>query len=156
MERPKPHAVTSAAGVGHTRSGFVLAAVLLSMLLIAALLAAVFFVTTEETRAALASRDGENALAEAESRVLTAVDAIPADGQLPAVGETRSFGVADGAAAYATRLDSTLVWIVGEAHSGGSAKSAVRRIGVLASISVDSTGSIRVDQITDRGWSELF
>jgi hypothetical protein len=140
------------------RRGFVLAIALLSILLIAALMAAVFFATTEETRTAVAVARSETALTDAESAVFSALAAI-AKGttEPPPVGETQATSdVLGGSSVHVTRLDSTLVWVVGESSGEGGNAGAVRRVGVFAVITIDSTGSIRVSPIPERGWSELF
>jgi Tfp pilus assembly protein PilX len=140
------------------RRGFVLAAALLSMLLIAALLAAVFFATTEETRTAVASTASDAALSDAESAVQARVEALASgSGRFPEIGQTEAASDASGRwSVYVTRLDSTLIWIVGEATGTGAMTGTVRRIGVFAAMSTDSIGSIRLSPIPERGWSELF
>jgi hypothetical protein len=128
------------------------------MLLIAALMAAVFFATTEETRTSVAASGSEIALSDAESAIQARLEALASDGgQVPAIGQTETASDASGrSSVHVTRLDSTLVWIVGEAGGSGAMTGAVRRIGLFAAISIDSTGSIRVSPIPERGWSELF
>ena len=135
-----------------------LAAALLCMLLIAALMAAIFFATTEETRTAVAATASGNALSDAESAVQRVVEALASgSSQIPGLGQTQT--VSDEAARSSvsvTRLDSTLVWIVAEARGSGAMTGAVRRAGVFVTTSIDSTGSIRLAPIPERGWSELF
>ena len=142
---------------GHRR-GFVLAAALLSVLLIAALMAAVFFATTEETRTTAAASETEHALTEAESALTARVEAI-AGGltAAPSPGETESVSDPAGRwSVYVTRLDSTILWVVGEGYGDQRMKGAVRRVGVFLALGIDSAGSIRVSRIPDRGWSELY
>jgi hypothetical protein len=136
----------------------VLALALLSIILIAALMAAVFFATTEETRTAAATSRSEKALSEAESAVYDALGTMAdADHESLGVGQSRTLSDELGrSSVYVTRLDSTLLWIVGESRGEGTTMGAVRRIGVFAAITSDSTGSIRVSPIPERGWSELF
>jgi hypothetical protein len=138
--------------------GFVLAAALLSMLLITALLAAVFFATTEETRTGIASLASERALLNAESALQSTLDALAACAcEAPDIGRTTTFRDASGGSSvHITRLDSTLLWIVAESSERAGMGGAVRRVGLFASLSIDSTGSIRVSPIPERGWSELF
>ena len=135
-----------------------LAAALLSMLLIAALMAAVFFATTEETRTAVATSASEGALLGAESAVQATLEALSnGTGQPPRIGQRQTFSDRSaGSSVNVTRLDSTLVWIVAEASGKGALGGAMRRIGLFAAVSFDSTGSIRVAPIPERGWSELF
>lgn len=140
------------------RPGFALAAALLSMLLIAALMAAVFFATTEETRTAVATSTSEKSLTDAESAAFVALEAMSNGSREPPLpGETRT--VSDGlgrSSVYVTRLDSTLLWVVGESRGEGATIGAVRRVGFFAVVTMDANGSIRVSPIPERGWSELF
>ena len=140
------------------RQGFVLAAALLSTLLIAALMAATFFAATEETRTAVATTMSENALADAESAVAATIGAMANRSVLPpGLGQTTIQGDASGRwSVHVTRLDSTLLWIVGEATSDRGMLGTTRRVGVLAAIAIDPAGSMRVSLIPERGWSELF
>jgi hypothetical protein len=57
---------------------------------------------------------------------------------------------------YVTRLDSTMYSIVAEAVSDPSHSGARRRIGVVAQAVRDAQGSIVIDPISERAWSELF
>jgi type II secretory pathway pseudopilin PulG len=144
---------------GEDRNGFVLAAALLALVLIAALVAGVLFSATEETRIGAASTRRQLALSAAES----AIEATIADwrSRWPApsvVGDTRSIGLEDlgvPVIVYVTRLDSTIYWIVADA--GDAAQSGVRRrIGTLVTVKDAPDGSITVDRIRERWWSELF
>jgi len=142
------------------RDGFVLAAALLALMLIAALVAGVLFAATEETRISAASVHRQLTLSAAES----AIEATIADWQrrfpaTSAVGETRSLrseslGVA--VAVYVTRLDSTIYWIVADAGDALFQSGVTRRIGTLVTVKTAPDGSISVDRISERWWSELF
>jgi hypothetical protein len=128
------------------------------MLLISALVAAVFFATTEETRTAVATARSETDLTDAESAVFNALAAMEGGTmEAPTPGQTRTASDGIGSSSvHVTRLDSDLVWVVGESRGEGATNGAVRRIGVFAAIAIDSAGSIRVSPIPERGWSELF
>jgi Tfp pilus assembly protein PilX len=142
------------------RDGFVLAAALLALLLIAALVAGVLFAATEETRIGAASTRRQLGLAAAES----AIEATIADwgnrSLVPsAVGATRSMGLGDLGVAvtvYVTRLDSTIYWIVADAGDDAFQSGATRRIGTLVTVKNAIDGSISIDRIPERWWSELF
>jgi Tfp pilus assembly protein PilX len=142
------------------RDGFVLAAALLALILIAALVAGVLFAATEETRIGAASTHRRLALAAAES----AIEATIADwgnvSPVPsAVGETRSVGLGDLGVAvtvYLTRLDSTTYWIVADAGDDAFQSGVRRRIGALVTVKNAIDGSISIDRIPERWWSELF
>src|SRR5205809_5799139 len=142
------------------RKGFVLAATLLALILMAALVAGVLFAATEETRIGAASVRRQLALSAAES----AIEATIADWQrdLPAagaVGEMRSFRSENSGIAvtvYITRLDSTIYWIVADAEDGPFQAAIRRRIGALVTVKDALDGSITVDRISERWWSELL
>jgi Tfp pilus assembly protein PilX len=142
------------------RDGFVLAAALLALLLIAALVAGVLFAATEETRIGAASTRRQLGLAAAES----AIEATIADWRTPslapsAVGATRSMGLGDLGVAvtvYVTRLDSTIYWIVADAGDDAFQSGPTRRIGTLVTVKNAIDGSISIDRIPERWWSELF
>lgn len=143
-----------------SRRGFALAAALLSLMLIAALAASVFFTTTEEARIGKATADKELALSAAESAIeLTIADrsfnlAIPIGvegARSSAVG-----GFETPVRVTVTRLDSALYWIVADAGSFSSHSAAAKRIGALVTIQIAADGSIMVDRIAERWWSELF
>lgn len=142
------------------RDGFVLAAALLALILVAALAAGVLFAATEETRIGAASARRQLTLSAAES----AIEATIADwrNRLPAasaVGETRSLGSEDLGVAvtvYVTRLDSTIYWIVADAGDVAFQSGVTRRIGALVTVKNASDGSISIDRISERWWSELF
>lgn len=148
----------SATLTGLERRGFVLAAALLSVLLIAALMAAVFFATTEETRTAVAIGRSEKALRDAESALAGTLVAVASGiNAAPDIGQTATLSDASkGSSVHVTRLDSTILWVVGEAFGEEAMTGTVRRVGVFAAITTDSAGSTRVSPIPERGWSELF
>ena len=142
------------------RSGFALIAALLALLLIAALIAAAFNATTEETRIGAAAADRQHAFLSAESAIEIVLAAqVGSTGDSVAVAETRS-RVVDGLGApvvvYVTRLDSTIYWIVADAGGASLGSGAARRIGVLARVRNDPAGSMAIDRIQERAWSELF
>jgi hypothetical protein len=135
-------------------------AALLALLLIAALIAAAFNATTEETRIGAASADRQHALLSAECAIeIVFLSQTASNADSIAIAETRSRQV-DGlgvpVVVYVTRLDSSLYWVVADAGSASVASGVARRIGVLARVRNDSTGSITIDRIQERGWSELF
>ena len=135
-------------------------AVLLSLLLIAALIAGAFNATTEETRTGVAASGRETALLSAESALEVAISepSTMIDPQLP-LGETRHRPV-DGlgvpVVVYATRLDSSLYWLVADAGASSPNSGIVRRIGVIVRAVNGSDHSINIDPLSNRGWAELF
>jgi Tfp pilus assembly protein PilX len=140
--------------------GFALPAALLAVLLIAALIAGAFGAVTEETRMGTAAADRHHALLSAESAleiVISAQSASPRDSI--AVGETRSRQV-DGlevpVVVYTTRLDSSLYWFVADAGDTPSGSGIARRIGIVIRATSGPSGSMTIDRIPERGWSELF
>ncbi|MDP9206318.1 MAG: hypothetical protein M3P12_12845 [Gemmatimonadota bacterium] len=149
-------------GATRRRNGFAILAALLALLLVAALISGAFSATTEETRIGAAAADRQQALISAESAIqveITAQSASP--GGSIGVGETRSRQV-DGlgvpVVVYATRLDSAIYWLVADAGSSTSLGSGVvRRIGVVVvRVRNGPAGSISIERIPERGWSELF
>jgi hypothetical protein len=142
------------------REGFVLAASLLAVLLIAALMAAVFFATTEDTRTAAALGLRQHAFLETESALESAAASLnPATMDSLPVGATSALG-SDGpgvvSGVYVTRLDSSVFSLVSDAPSHGSNSAGAGRVGLLVRLSVDANGSITIDRIPERAWSELF
>jgi type II secretory pathway component PulK len=142
------------------RSGLAILAALLALLLIAALIAAAFNATTEETRIGVAAADRQQALLSAESAIEIVLAAPPGSAiDSIAVAETKS-RVVDGLGVpvvlYMTRLDSTLYWIVADAGGESVGSGVARRIGVLARVRNDTAGSMVIDRIQERAWSELF
>lgn len=143
------------------REGSALLAVLLALLLIAALIAGAFGPVTEETRIGVAAAGREAALATAESAIEDAIVALSSSlGDDPiGVGETRHRGVEQSGApadVYVTRLDSSLYWVVADAGSTFPNSGIARRVGVLVRATKEPEGSIKIDRIPERGWSELF
>jgi Tfp pilus assembly protein PilX len=143
-----------------TRLGFALPAALLMLLLIAALIAGAFSATTEETRMGAAAANRQIALLGAESTMEMAIATLPAWLDDPiGVGETRSrsfHGLGLPVAVHVTRLDSSRYWLVSEAGGDSSTSGIVRRIGVLVRARSGPDGSMTIDRIPERGWSELF
>ncbi len=142
------------------RSGFAILAALLALLLIAALIAAAFNATTEETRIGAAAADRQHALLSAESAIeIVLMAQAGSNGDSISVAETKS-RVIDGlgvpVVVYVTRLDSTLYWIVADAGDESVGSGAARRIGVLARVRNGPAGSMAIDRIQERAWSELF
>ena len=141
-------------------SGFALPAALLAVLLIAALIAGVFGAVTEETRMGAAASDRHHALRSAESAleiVIATQSTSPRD--FIGVGETRSRridGLEVAVVVYVTRLDSSLYWLVADAGDTSSRSGIARRIGVVARATSGPAGSMTIDRIAERGWSELF
>jgi Tfp pilus assembly protein PilX len=142
------------------RNGFALVAALLALMLIAALIPGVFYATTDEARIGAASAERQLALSAAESAIETALAEWTATAIAPLpVGETSSAhldwsGVP--VQLYVTRLDSTLYWIVAEAGAVSSMSGVTRRIGAVVSAQNAPGGSITIDRISERWWSELF
>jgi Tfp pilus assembly protein PilX len=132
----------------------------LAVLLIAALIAGAFNAVTEETRIGAAAADRQHALVSAESALEVVVSeqaASPLDSTVP--GETR-FRVIEGlevpVVVYVTRLDSSLYWLVADAGASSSRSGIARRIGVVVRATKGPAGSMTIDRISERGWSELF
>ena len=142
------------------RDGFALPAALLMILLIAALVAGVFSAITEETRIGVAAAERQLALLTAESAVeLTITSLAGVAGDSIGIGETRS-GPVKGLAAptivYVTRLDSSRYWVVGDAGSPSPNSGIARRVGVVVRAARAADGSMTIDRISERAWSELF
>ena len=145
---------------GRDRKGYVLVAALLAMVLIGALAVAALFATNEDAESGAAGVDRDLALIAAESAI--AITITTPNATLPTsigVVGTRShtvdgFGVP--VAVYVTRLDSTMYSIVAEAVVDLSHPGARRRIGMVARPVQDTHGSILIDPISERPWSELF
>lgn len=140
--------------------GFALPAALLMILLIAALVAGVFSAITEETRIGVATAERQLALLTAESAAeLTITSLSELAGESVAIGETRSRSV-EGLAAptlvYVTRLDSSRYWVVADAGSASPNSGIARRVGVVVRAARAADGSMTIDRISERAWSELF
>ena len=140
--------------------GFALAAALLALTLIAALVAGVFFATMEETRVGAAVAQRQLALSAAES----AIEMIIADWNVrepdtTGIAQTRSspvVGLGVPVTVYVTRLDADLYWIVADAGESSVRSEVHRRIGAVVSVKTALDGSITVDRVSERWWSELF
>jgi hypothetical protein len=107
-----------------------------------------------------AAADRQHALLSAESAleiIISARSASPQDSI--GVGETRSSQV-DGlevpVVVYVTRFDSSLYWLVADAGDTSSRSGIARRIGVVVRTRSGPAGSIIIDRVYERGWSELF
>jgi len=142
------------------RFGFALPAVLLALLLIAALIAGAFTWVTEETRMGAAAADRQHALLSAESAIGLVISAlsVPLRDSI-AVGETRSSQIEVlevPVIVYSTRLDSSFYWLVAVAGDSSLHSGTARRIGVVVRATNGPAGSISIDRIPERGWSELF
>ena len=142
------------------RVGFALPAALLMILLVAALVAGVFNAITEETRIGVAAAERQLALVTAESAVeltITSLSAVTSESI--GIGET-SFQSVDGLAAptmvYVTRLDSSRYWVVADAGSASPNSGIARRVGVVVRAARAADGSMTIDRISERAWSELF
>jgi Tfp pilus assembly protein PilX len=140
-------------------AGFALPAAILLVLLIAALIAGAFSAITEETLMGAAATDRQLALLGAESAVEMTIATFSASVDSIGVGETRSRsveGLALPVTVHITRLDSSRYWLVAEAGSTSFASGIARRIGVLVMATKGPDGSITIDRISERAWSELF
>jgi hypothetical protein len=140
--------------------GFAVPAAILAMLLIAALIAGVFGAVTEETRLAAAAAHRQHALLSAESALEIVISTESAwFGDSIGVGETRSRqveGLELPVVVYMTRLDSSIYWLVADAGSRTLNSGIARRIGVVMRARNGPAGSMIIDRIPERGWSELF
>jgi len=57
---------------------------------------------------------------------------------------------------YVTRFDADLYWIVADAGETAIRSEAGRRIGALVRVKTAPDGSITVDRVSERWWSELL
>jgi Tfp pilus assembly protein PilX len=142
------------------RRGFALIAVLLVLMLIAALAASVFFTAIEEARIGQATADKELALSAAESAIELSIADHSFNTATPiGVDGARSSAVGGfqmPVRVTVTRLDSAVYWIVADAGSFSSHSATAKRIGALVTIKIGVDGSIMIDRIAERWWSELF
>jgi hypothetical protein len=142
------------------RRGFVLASALLALLLIAALVAGVLFASSEATQMGAASTARELARTAAESAMERAIQGWNRPEIGPRnIGETRSSTVEDNGVTvviHATRLDSSLYWVVADAQPARSMSGIGSRIGGVFRVKSAADGAISVDRIPERWWSELF
>jgi hypothetical protein len=147
-------------GKAPDRRGFVLASALLAVLLIAALVAGVFFASTEATRMSVAATDRQLALDAAESSIERTRRAWSAAGvPVLGIGETRSGSDPDAkmpVVVYVTRTDSVVYWIVADAGPPHPGSGIASRIGAFLRVRTAAGGSITVDRISERWWSQLF
>jgi len=156
------HASGSFAEARHrpVRIGFALPAALLMILLIAALVAGVFSAITEETRIGVATTERHLALLNAESAVeLTITSLSVVAGESIGIGETKSRpveGFATPTMVYVTRLDSSRYWVVADAGGASPNSGIARRVGVVVRAARAADGSMTIDRISERAWSELF
>lgn len=142
------------------RKGYVLVAALLAIVLIGALAIAALFATNEDTKAGTTGVGRDLALIAAESAIamtMTEPGRVLAT-SIGLVGATSTtiegFGLP--VLVYVTRLDSTMYWIVAETVAEPSHAGARRRIGVVVKAVWGADGSIVIDPISERPWSELF
>jgi len=142
------------------RKGYVLVAALLAVVLIGGLAVAALFATGEDTKAGTTGVARDLALMAAESAIaMTMTEPTPTlPGSIGVAGTTSNpiQGLGVPVVVYITRLDSTLYLIVAEAAADLSRAGARRRIGVVVNAVSGPDGSIVIDPILERGWSELF
>jgi Tfp pilus assembly protein PilX len=145
---------------GRHRNGFALVAALLAIVLIGALVAGAMFATTEETRVGAAGVARELALATAESAIASLVSEanIARPTEVGLAGVISWTGQISGrpVTLYLTRLDSTIYWVVAEAAADPLHSGARRRIGMLVMTERRPDGTISLNPISERAWSELF
>jgi hypothetical protein len=75
------------------------------------------------------------------------------------IGEVRSRpveGLAAPVMVYVTRLDSSRYWVVADAGSVSPNSGIARRVGVVVRAARAADGSMNIDRISERAWSELF
>lgn len=146
--------------VGEGSNGFALPAALLMVMLIAALIAGAFGAVTEETRMGAAAAERQHALLSAES----ALDIVISEQTASSLGSVgpggtqsrRIGGLEVPVVVFTTRLDSSRYWLVADAGDTSSRSGIARRIGVLVRVRNGASGSISIDRIHERWWSELF
>ena len=140
--------------------GFVLVGVLLAIVLIGALVAGALFAVTEDTRAGGTGAARDVSLIAAESAI--GITMRDRRGDLPVVigtaGTTVSRVEESGAPVivYITRLDSALYWVVADAVADPDRSGARRRIGIVVRSVQAPDGSIVINPISERWWTELF
>lgn len=143
-----------------SRRGFVLAVALLVVVLIAVLVTGVFFATMEESHIAEGAELGDRALIAAESAISGAIGGwMDRSTQPIGVGGQELSTISDGSMSGVlaiTRLDSTLYSLLAQARSRSSERAATRRIAVVISVRKSVDGSVHVDPISERWWSEVF
>ncbi|HYU52321.1 MAG TPA: hypothetical protein VEK37_05225, partial [Gemmatimonadaceae bacterium] len=75
------------------------------------------------------------------------------------IAQTRSspvVGLGVPVTVYVTRSDADLYWIVADAGESSVRSEVHRRIGAVVSVKTALDGSITVDRVSERWWSELF
>ena len=151
---------TNAPPASPRRSGFVLVAALLALLLIAALVTGVLFAAAEATHMGTASSSRALALIAAESAIERSAESWswPASEALeigaPTVSTLDDNGLS--VVVHVTRLDSALYWVVADAQPALTGSGVGARIGAVLRKKTGLDGSISIDRISDRWWSELF
>lgn len=137
-----------------------LGAALLVVVLIAVLVAGVFFATMEESRLADSAGSRDRALVAAEEVLAGAIAGwLDRSTQPIGVGGRELSTTPDGPFSVAltiTRLDSALYSLVAQARSTSSERAAMRRIGVVISVQKSVDGSVHIEPISERWWSDLF
>lgn len=159
MTVPAPP-VANVRGQSPTRGGFVLIAALLALLLIAALVTGVLFASAEASHIGIASRSHGLAIIAAESAIERSVQGWSSSAsEAVEIGATAASTVDDNGLnviVHVTRLDSALYWVVADAQPTLAGSGIGARIGVVLRKKTASDGSISIDRIADRWWSELF
>jgi Tfp pilus assembly protein PilX len=142
------------------RAGYVLVAALLAIVLIGALAVGGWFATNEDTRSGSTGVSRDLALIATESALAMTMTApsptLPSATGVVGTTASRIEGLGLPVVVYITRLDSTMYWIVAEAVAEPSHSGARRRIGVVVKAVWGPEGSIAIDPISERAWSELF
>jgi hypothetical protein len=108
----------------------------------------------------VAAAERQLALLTAESAVELAITSLSdvAHDEI-GIGETRSRpveGLAAPTMVYVTRLDSSRYWVVADAGGASPNSGIARRVGVAVRAARASDGSMTIDRISERAWSELF
>jgi hypothetical protein len=138
----------------------VLLAALLGIVLIGALVTGVMFATTEDTKAGSAGVARDSAMIAVESAIATTIadgaTTFPTATGVAATTSQSTWARGKPVTVYITRLDSTVLLIVGEAVAPASRSGARRRVGVLLKIARRADGSITIAPISQRAWSEFF
>ena len=137
-----------------------LVAALLALLLIAALVTGVLFAAVEATRVGVASTTRGVALTAAEAALERSIQSWSSQPTGAAgIGSTTASSLDDNGlsvSVYVTRLDSALYWLVADAQPARAGSGIGSRIGAIVRLKTAPGGSITVDRISERWWSELF
>ena len=108
----------------------------------------------------MAAAERQLALLTAETAVELTITSLSAfDSESIGIGETRSRPVEGFAAptmVYVTRLDSSRYWVVADAGGTSPNSGIARRVGVVVRAARAADGSMTIDRISERAWSELF